>query len=433
MAIPTHIRRIGLLPLLLAQLLMLGSLSAQDQVPSAAPDQVPAAAAGTGPQKAPGSVRLFPAIVSADDPSQADDAATYAASLRSGLDQSLKAAGYQVAMADAALTPDLSEPAQAADLAHTAGNDWAAVCALSLSEGRLSYRVAIYDSADGSLAAGDSFSVLSGLGALRTMGDSAAAAVGRLGDYRAGHAGTVRTAVSYRIAVSCPSEGATVRIESPGLKSGAPTGKIKNGKVLLPYFPFLQGSTLVVSATTKLLQRMSTTVTLETQAPLIELMPRKPRFDILVGTGTGRLLGAGAELRAYIEPDWSFLFLEDRLYSGFDFLPGSSPVIHEESWNGLGWYLFFPPESRFRMGFSLGVGFLFSLTTAASPSKQLFFDFALLPVNLFGEYSLGKDMAAWMSLRSAFSVGTEGSGLLARGWMGNGTPAISLGWLWRRK
>jgi hypothetical protein len=144
-------------------------------------------------------------------------------------------------------------------------------------------------------------------------------------------------------------------------------------------------------------------------------------------------MGAGAELRAYLAPEWSFIFLEDRLYAGYDFQTGSSPVLHEESWDGLGCYLFFPPSSRFRMGLTAGLGFLLSVTTLPGSSKQVFFDLALLPVNLFGEYSLGKDLGIWMSLRSAYSLGFGSSGLLPRGWMANGAPALSLGMVWRRR
>ena len=60
-------------------------------------------------------------------------------------------------------------------------------------------------------------------------------------------------------------------------------------------------------------------------------------------------------------------------------------------------------------------------------------DLALIPLNLFGEYDIGRDKAIWLSIESAFSVGTGGSGLLGRQWLDDGAPAISAGMLWRRR
>jgi len=410
-------RRPRYIPLLLA-LALLGRAYAED------------GAADPAPQAEGGSVSLFAVPASTEDPASGEEAGVYAEELRSSLQRRLTALGYAVQPAEAALSPELPEATQAAALARASGSAWAAVCALSLAQGRLSYRIAIYDAAEGSLAAGDSFSVLSGLGALRTMDDSAASAAARLADYRAGRAALIHRVVSYRVAIRCPAEGATVRVDSPGLKSASPGGTIRNGHLLLPYYPFLQGSTLLISATSVSGQRMAAKVVLGPEAPLVELMPPRPRLDFLVGTGTGRLMGAGAELRTYIVDEWSYFFLEDRLYAGFDFQAASSPLIHQEVWNGVGCYLFFPPSSRFRLDLGLGWGILLSIPTIAG-SSSAFADLALLPLDLVGEFSLSRDSAAWLSVSSAFAVGN--GGLLARGWMGNGAPAVSLGLLWRRR
>jgi hypothetical protein len=178
---------------------------------------------------------------------------------------------------------------------------------------------------------------------------------------------------------------------------------------------------------------MRASVPLGAEGATVRLKAPGLRADLLAGTGSGRLLGLEGGIRFYLDPDWAFFSYDERIYAEYDFLKGSAPLFHDEFWNGLGWYLFFPPASKFRMGYSLGYGFLFSLVPEAGAEDRLLFDLALLPVDFFGEYALGKDMAAWVSIGAAFSVGTNGSGLLGREWLGGGSPMISAGMLWRRR
>jgi hypothetical protein len=411
-----------LVPTLIAALLLARAAVAED-----------AALASSPPPAEPiaRSLSLFPVILPDGEPSA--DAAAFAEALRSGLGRNLEAAGYSVADEKDALAPDLPEPAEASSRARKAGSAWAAVCELSLAGGRIAYRVAIYDAGEGALAAGDSFSAFSGLAAIPLMNDTTARTVQRLSSYEDEKRGVARALVGYRILVDCPVEGAEVSIDLPGSSAGIPAGTVRNGRLELPYFPFVQGSTLGISARAEGRAAMRATITLGAEAPVVALSERRLRLDLLAGTGTGRLMGAGGGLRLYPGSEWFFGFAEDRVYAGYDFKKGSSPLLHEEFWNGLGWYLFFPPSSRFRLGYQMGYGILFSMVSSPGQERRLFCDLALLPVNFFGEYGLGKDRALWLSLGSAYSIGARGTGLLPSGWMGGGAPSISAGMLWRRR
>jgi hypothetical protein len=404
-----------------------------------------AAATGEGESVvAPASegVLLFPILGNAQGASASEDAAAFGESLRSGLGRNLKAAGYSLddgkdalspVAADTPNTPNASEGALASSLARAGGARWAAVCELSLDQGRIAYRVALYDAEDGTLVGGDAFSLLAGLSAVSFMNDSTARAVRRLALYGTLKLGMPRRLVDYRVAVLCPVEGAEVSIDSFGTEGGPPVGKIKNGRLELPYYPFLVGSTLRISAGLSGQGRMRAEAKLGRDAVVVDLKPPHPRLDLLLGTGTGRLLGAGGELRGYIDPEWSFIFFADKIYADYDFQEGSSPLMHDEFRNGFGWYLFFPPSSKFRMGYAAGYDLMLSFVSASGSGNRVLSDLALIPLNLFGEYDIGRDKAIWLSIESAFSVGTGGSGLLGRQWLDDGAPAISAGMLWRRR
>jgi hypothetical protein len=421
-----------LVPILVVLFLALRLAAATGEGESVAAPASAEAAASEG-------VLLFPILGNAQGASASEDAAAFGEELRSGLGRNLAAAGYSLVDGKDALSPvaadspNASEGALASSLARAGGARWAAVCELSLDQGRIAYRVALYDAEDGTLVGGDAFSLLAGLSAVSFMNDSTARAVRRLALYGTLKLGMPRRLVDYRVVVLCPVEGAEVSIDSFGTKAGPSVGKIKNGRLELPYYPFLVGSTLQISAGLSGQGRMRAEAKLGRDAVAVDLKPPHPRLDLLLGTGTGRLLGAGGELRGYIDPEWSFIFFGDKIYADYDFRKGSTALAHDELRNGFGWYLFFPPSSKFRMGYAAGYDLMLSFVSASGSGNRVLSDLALIPLNLFGEFDIGRDKAIWLSIESAFSVGTGGSGLLGRQWLDDGVPAISAGMLWRRR
>ncbi|HUW41264.1 MAG TPA: hypothetical protein VMV90_09645 [Rectinemataceae bacterium] len=350
----------------------------------------------------------------------------FAATLRSSFASAAEARGFAVA----ALPGSPRDPAAEA---RNFNEDWYGRIFAEVRNDRLSYRIEVFSSWSGDLVAADSFSAYAGPTAFPLIDDSAARVAERLAAYVAAPEDSPRRPVSYRITILSPDEGARITIGPPELRLSIRAGEIKNGKLTLPYYPFARGSTVRLYLSQPGRRTEILRIHLGEAAPVVSAPPLEAQSyqDLIVGTGSGRLLGIQAGYRRYIVPQWIFLFADDHLFAGYDFLPGSSPFLHEELWTGVGSYLVLGPESRFRFGAQAGLGYLFSYSTVPEAQRRLYFDLALLPVYLFCEYSLSRKAALWMSLSSAFSLGTGSSGILGREWMGDGVPALGAGVVWR--
>ena len=163
-------------------------------------------------------------------------------------------------------------------------------------------------------------------------------------------------------------------------------------------------------------------------APVVALSPiaRASSFGLELQWTTGQLLGAGSAFRFYLSPD--YLFLSPSVYVSAQPPAGSggSTVTHLDAGFVIGEYLFFPPESPFRLGVSAGTGAIVSWTQA--PGVPVFFDPYMDLVNLWIELNL-----QWISisLRSdlKYAIGGPTPNLLGQGvilW-GGFLPPISLG------
>ena len=340
----------------------------------------------------------------------------FAESLRSSLVGALGSAGFKV------LTADADEGVAA----------WVARCSVSLEDERLAYRVSVAGRGSAELVAADSFSAYAGPTAFPLIDNSAKSVAAQLASYVQGSAAQPRRPVPYRIRLLSPDNGATVTVGPPEQRASIVAGRIKDNALLLPYYPFVRGSTIRLYVSASGRRTESVDIALGIAAPEVRLPPLKKESyqDLLVGTGTGRLLGAGAGYRRYLVPDWSFLFVQDNLFTGYDFTPGSSPLLHEEVWMGFGSFLVLPPESRFRFGAGIGLGYLLSVSTLPEAVRRLYFDFALMPVYIFSEYRFTPRVSAWLSLSSGYALDTGTSGLLSMGWMGDGAPALGAGASW---
>ncbi|MGO8692360.1 MAG: hypothetical protein ACLQMF_01695 [Rectinemataceae bacterium] len=352
----------------------------------------------------------------------------FASTLRTSFSSAAAALGFSVSEESAG--GGERDPAR---IARGEGAAWYALCFVAVVNDRLSYGIEVFSAWTGELVAADSFSAYAGPTAFPLIDDSATGVAARLASYVDGGEDSPRRPVAYRVTVRSQDEGARITLGSPDSRLSILAGTIRDGKLVLPYYPFARGSTirLYVSAPGRRTETVG--VYLGQAAPTVYApsLERQSVQDLLVGTGTGRLFGVGVGYRRYVAPEWSFLFLEDHLFAGYDFLPGSSPFLHEEIWTGFGSYLLLPPESRFRFGAGIGMGWLFSYSTVPEAQRRLYFDFALLPVYVFFDYSVARKAALWLSISAAYSLGTGSAGILGREWMGSGPPALSAGVLWR--
>jgi hypothetical protein len=372
---------------------------------------------------------LFPPVVQGEG----EAAATFGSALQEALGRALAEASFSVTASKEALDPTGDQQAQASSLALAAGAGWAAIVSLELADKRIAYTLRVYDAREPALAAAAGFSAYAGVSSLPLFEDSSRTVAAKARAWRASMGRGGANAVRYKISVSSPDEGATVSLSSGGAAGLREIGTIADGSLLFPYIPFEIGTRIVISLSKQDRASLDIPIQLGAEAPAIAAPAlRKPtRENLLLGTGPGRFLGLGATYRTYFLPDWNFLFFNERLFAGYDFSPGSKPVLHLETWEGLGSYLFFPPASAFRMGACVGWGFMLSFVSASAGSgNPVFLDVALIPIEAFFEYSIKKGPTVWLSFRGAYAVNSDG--LLGRGWIGNGQPDLTAGIMWRR-
>jgi hypothetical protein len=384
-----------------------------------------------------GSVLLLPPLITQDAAGTRvtdEEANAFGKALEDALGRALSAENFRVVESTEALEGRRDLAAQASARALGAGVRWVSFADLGLSEKRIAYTLRVYDAAESALAAAASFSTYAGLSSLPLMEDSAKSAAAKAAAYRAALAGEGGKPVQYRITLNSPDEGASVFIGPAGKAGSLAVGTIEGGALQLPYLPFAVGTKIVIGLSARGRRALEIPVELGEEAPTLEAhaLSRIDRENLILGTGPGRLLGLGATYRYFLKSEWSFYFLNDRLFAGYDFQKASKPVLHLEAWEGLGSYLVLPPSSRFRLGACVGGGFLFTHLSGASSaaSSAVFVDLALMPVEAFFEYRPARGPTYCLSMRGAYSLSS--SGLLGRGWIGNGGPDLTLGLLWGR-
>ena len=209
------------------------------------------------------------------------------------------------------------------------------------------------------------------------------------------------------------------------LADGTSLGRIENGQLVVPASAIDPHSPLVVS---KRLAGFHDARQATRPGSVIPLSPlaHSNRMAVELDWTAGQLLGAGAAVRVYAVPD--FLFISPSFY-----LSGQPPIgsagntaFHADAGLLIGGYLFFPPESLFRIGVSTGGGAVVSWVS--STTLPLFVDAYVDIVNAWAEMNVG-----WFSLflRSElkYAVGGQTPNLLGQGlvlWAGV-VPPITLG------
>ncbi len=380
------------------------------------------------------AVLIFPAIVQRDDSADADEAATFGTSLINALEKAFSDLSFNVSIAPIALVQGEGLPAEASSNAVAVGARWAVIISLEIANKRIAYSLRVYEASETALVASSGFSSYAGLTALPLFADSAKAVATKTAALQHSPSNRTTGPIQYRITIESPDEGAAVVIGTGGAWGSRNVGIIESGSLVLPYIPFQKGTDIVVGLSKKDMVAIDVPIELGDEEPriVIPALRKKEKENLLVGTGPGRLLGVGVTYRIFTRPDWDFIFFNERIFAGYDFSPGSIPLIHMETWEGLGWYLLFPPKSPFRMGACLGGGILFSVSSASSPTSNnsVFVDAAIIPIEGFMEYRFRKGPTLWLSVRGAFSINS--SGLIGQGWMGGGQPDLTAGLLWRR-
>ncbi len=139
-----------------------------------------------------------------------------------------------------------------------------------------------------------------------------------------------------------------------------------------------------------------------------------------------QFLGAGAAYRFYLVPDKYFLRADNYFYMQYPFLPGASPVVHNDIQAQIGAYVFLPPYSRVRIGIAGGVGVI--LTSLTKP-LSLYTDFYFSPLNYWIEFKVWKWVLFYKhEIKYAVGIGRD---LLGTGMMSDYGPTQTIGVIWK--
>ena len=205
-------------------------------------------------------------------------------------------------------------------------------------------------------------------------------------------------------------------------------GRITNGRVTLPEDAAAPGTKVVLHKSKPGYHASEQTVTLTT-AKEIPLKPLAPEHHLALELNStlGQLLGLGAAVRSYRDPDWWFVDFGSYLWVQPPANFAARVVLHTDFFAGTGTYLILPPDAPVRVGLSTGAGFIASFLS--TPGFPAYVDVYLDVLNWWVEASF---FGATFYVRQEYkySLGM-GNNLLGQGWMVGQFPPTTAGVLFR--
>lgn len=210
-------------------------------------------------------------------------------------------------------------------------------------------------------------------------------------------------------------------------------GTITGGRLVLPLIAFPSDGTLTLSVEKAGWRTQTVTLAL---APgrttfVLPALGRLRTEEIHLLWEAGQVLGAGAEYRRYLVPDWAFWAVEAYPFVQYrPGVPGSRPVAHLATYGSLGSWVLFPADSWFRWGFEASAGFL-QTVTVSSAQPGWYLDGVVVPFGFLVEWNLGP-ITLENRLQVPYSVGLP-TGLLGPQWLmvDDSVPLVSVGWVWK--
>jgi hypothetical protein len=264
-----------------------------------------------------------------------------------------------------------------AEVAKQTGAALAVTGYVTLREDRILLSVSTYDAASGVLVAGFQRSWRYTLAFYTAMRGQVQGALDSLSLPRAQPA---REVFLDTITFTSSMEGMEVLLG--GEKSA---GLIQGGSLACPAAGARAGTPLLVEKRKKGFHTSTQSVATAAEIPLSPLA-RKTWMSVDACWTLGQLAGAGAALRMYMVPDVFFIAPGLYVYDQPSALAGGSMVLHFDFSTVAGVYLFFPPESIFRLGVSAGIGAVF--TTVPFANVPTASDLYVNILNLWAELNL---------------------------------------------
>jgi hypothetical protein len=284
----------------------------------------------------------------------------------------------------------------------------------------------MYDPRDGSLVASGSASGFSGLAGFNLMKEAVDGILPVLSSYPDILSG--RRELDSRTAklITFVSDDEGMELRLPG---GVFLGTMRGDSlpVDIEDHGFVFGDTLIVEKNLSGYYPDTERLILKKDGQVVNLKPmrRKTESAGILEISLGQIPGLGLRYRNYLSSDSFFLELRNYLFFQYDFALASRPATHDDLGFTVGAYLFFSPDSPFRMGVSTGAGVIFSVL----PVRDLpcYTDFYIDAGNIFLELNLRK-LSFFFETEGKYTLGI-GNNLLGQGWLfiPNSGPVMSLG------
>ena len=208
-----------------------------------------------------------------------------------------------------------------------------------------------------------------------------------------------------------------------------PIGKITDGKLTAPYYPFPSNTVLDVTIEkqgwrSKTINVTLNPATLDYNLPSLEKLRVQELHFFDQG---GRLLGVGGEYRNYFIPDWAFWSVE--AYPWVQMRPDvavTRPVAHLDLAGSAGTWLYFSADSWFRFGVQMSVQAGTSYTMA-SQTPSAYLDGMIIPFGVLFEWNVF-GLLIDNRIQVPFSLGLP-TGVVPQQWMliDGSFPLLSVG------
>ncbi len=323
---------------------------------------------------------------------------------------------------------DFLDPSRTSSVAGTAGAGIAVSGFYSVQDDRILISVSCYETRTGSLMAGFMKTWRYNLGIYSVLHDEMKDLLSRLSLPTPGEARSTEETGNLLSSVTFLSSQDGMEVLLAGERSA---GSIEGGKLVFQAPGMRQGETLVVE---KRLAGYHSAWESVRCAPVIALssLAHVTRMAVEAQWTFGQLIGGGAALRYYPVPDSVFLSFSLYPYGQVPATQWGNWLFHVDSEISAGSYLFFPPDSRFRLAASAGLGVILSEASGSGGGLPLFVDSYLNIISVSGELSL-PGVIFFLRPELKMALGITSPNLLGRNIVlaGGVLPPVTLGAVFR--
>jgi hypothetical protein len=229
-----------------------------------------------------------------------------------------------------------------------------------LEDVRIFLMVKAYDLRRDRIIAGNVQIARNGLAILNSMNNLMARVIPPIADaaekivYTRENPGAILGTTAASVTFYSPDEGMTLSMPGIGV-----IGQVENGVAELPYQPLALGEQLTVTKEKGGYYSEDESFVLRNVTNEVQLGPLYPqtRLATEIYWNYWYTMGGGIGLRWYAFPDMVYVRIQEYLFVNppyADMPSGASTVLHHDVALEGGFYIFFPPESRFRLSYSAG-------------------------------------------------------------------------------